>query len=93
MFGLSKKDEYFYIRDILNMYAYHRREFNSDEKYLKKIKQAIMTINAKKINSSYIKNVQDKICDLKFKEYKDYFTMKQVLEDWTSYSEGMAKNN
>lgn len=92
MFGFNKKDEYFYMKDIFKMYSCCKRECPSDEKYLKDIKQAIMTINAKKINSEYIKNVQDNICDLKFKEQKDYFTMKKVIKDWIEHYEELNKN-
>lgn len=93
MFGFNKKDESYYIRDILKMHSCCKRECPSEKKYLKDIKNAIMTINVKKINSTYIQQVQNEISTLTFKEEKDFYTMKKVLKEWAKYHEESNKIN
>lgn len=87
MFNFNKKDESYYIKEILNMNSYCKREYSSEEQRLKEIKQAIMTINTNKIQSKYIKDVQDNISNLTFKEQSDYSTMRKVIKDWEKYNE------
>lgn len=40
-----------------------------------------MTINADKINSTFIKNIQDLISELKFKEQSDYSVMRKAISE------------
>lgn len=90
MFLKTKKNELYYMKEILNMYSFYKRECSYSDKYLKNIKNGIMSINADKINSEYIKNVQTKISDLKFKDQGDYFVMKVLLEDWRKYKDALT---
>lgn len=92
MFNFTKKNELYYIQEILNMYSWCRREQPSEEKYLKNIKDAILSINTKKINSEYISKVQTDIKNLDLKDSIDRYSMKKILTDWEKYRAQLKEN-